>query len=123
MPTDNFVTLITFPYAHQLGIVRSKLESEGIESVVQDELTIQTDPLYSNALGGVKLKVRESKLLQAIEILKEAGHGDLLETAEPDENIFVSGIERANEKLKGWFWVAVAAAVVLLAAALYWLVQ
>jgi hypothetical protein len=71
---DNFVTLKTFTYVSETIIIRGRLEAEGIECFVQDELTVQVDPFYSNALGGVKLKVRESQLEEALEILKESGY-------------------------------------------------
>ena len=49
------------------------MESEGITCFVKDELTVQVNPFYSNAIGGVKLQVPESELNKAIEILKETG--------------------------------------------------
>ena len=70
----NLITIWSFPYQHQLLIIRGRLESEGIETYTQDELTIQIDPLYSNALGGIKLMVSEADAGRAIEILAEAGY-------------------------------------------------
>ena len=64
----DLVTLATFTYPTDLAIFRSRLESEGIECFVQDELTIQTHNLYSNAIGGVKLQVKESDAQKALEI-------------------------------------------------------
>ena len=69
----NLVTIWTFPYQHQLLIIRGRLEAEGIETYAQDELTIQVDPLYSNALGGIKLMVNEDDVTRANEILAESG--------------------------------------------------
>jgi len=74
METENFVTVLTFTYPYEVAIIRSKLESEGIICFVQDELTAQVHPFYSNAIGGIKLQVVESDLKQAVEILKEAGY-------------------------------------------------
>ena len=71
---DNFVTIKTFTYASEAFVLRGRLESEGIECFVQDELTAQVNPFYSNAIGGIKLQVRESDLQKAIEILKEEGY-------------------------------------------------
>jgi type III secretory pathway lipoprotein EscJ len=71
---DNFVTVKTFSYPHEVAVIRARLESEGIECFVKDELTIQVQPFYSNAIGGVKLQVKESDLAQTIEILKETGY-------------------------------------------------
>ena len=74
METEKFITVSTFTFASEVAVIRSKLESEGITCFVQDELTVQVTPFYSNAIGGVKLQVRESDLYKAIEILKEAGY-------------------------------------------------
>ena len=74
MSTNNFITVLTFSYPSEAAIIRGRLEAEGIECFVQDELTVQVNPFYSNAVGGVKLQVRESDLEQAVEILKEAGY-------------------------------------------------
>lgn len=71
---ENFVTVKTFTYPHEVAIIRGRLESEGIECFVQDELTIQVNNFYSNALGGVKLQVREGDVPEAIKILKEGGY-------------------------------------------------
>jgi Zn finger protein HypA/HybF involved in hydrogenase expression len=74
METEKFITVLTFTFASEVAIIRGRLESEGITCFVQDELTVQVNPLYSNAIGGVKLQVKESDLNQAIEILKETGY-------------------------------------------------
>ena len=73
MKTDNLVTVVTFVYPHELGIPRSLLESEGIECFVRDEFIVNINPFYSNALGGIKLQVKESNAQRAMEILLEGG--------------------------------------------------
>lgn len=72
--TNDFITVAVFDYAHELIIIRSRLESEGVECKTVDELTVQVNPLYSQAIGGIKLQVKKSDAIQAIEILKEGGH-------------------------------------------------
>ncbi|CAN5262709.1 hypothetical protein BH09BAC1_BH09BAC1_12750 [soil metagenome] len=71
---ENFVTIKTFTYPHEIAVVRGRLESEGIETFVADELTAQTYNFYSNALGGIKLQVREYDVELALAILEEAGY-------------------------------------------------
>lgn len=58
----------------ELAILRGRLEADGIECRVLDELTVQVNPFYSNAIGGIKLQVKESDIQKAIEILKEGGY-------------------------------------------------
>jgi hypothetical protein len=72
--TNRLVTVLTFTYSHELAIVRGRLEFEGIECFVKDEFTAQVNPFYSNAIGGIKLQVKESDLENAVEILKELGY-------------------------------------------------
>jgi len=51
----DWVTLLTFTYPHEAHLAKGRLESEGIEVQITDELTVQAYNLYSNAIGGVKL--------------------------------------------------------------------
>ncbi|MGB1104829.1 MAG: DUF2007 domain-containing protein [Crocinitomicaceae bacterium] len=67
----SWVTIASFTLPTDMHIARSKLESEGIACEVQDELTVQSHNFYSNAIGGVKLKVRDHDLDRARKILIE----------------------------------------------------
>ena len=69
-----FVLLRTFVLPHELAIVRGHLESEDIPCLVKDALTTQTNPMLSNAIGGVKLLVRQSDFEKATQLLKEWGY-------------------------------------------------
>ena len=64
--------LISFTYPHEAHLAKAKLESEGIETMIRDELTAQVNNFYSNAIGGVKLLVKESDAQRANEILEES---------------------------------------------------
>ena len=70
---ENFITIMTFTGLSDLAIPRTLLEANGVKCRVLDELTIQVSPLYSNAIGGVKLQVRENDIQKAINILKDGG--------------------------------------------------
>ena len=71
---DDFVTVLTVRYSHELLMIKGFLEAEGIEYFVKDELTIQSDPLWSNALGGIKLQVQKQDKDKAIALLTEFGY-------------------------------------------------
>ncbi|MBE9491207.1 MAG: DUF2007 domain-containing protein, partial [Bacteroidetes bacterium] len=58
-----------FQYSSEAHIVKGRLESEGIKAFLFDDITIDTDPLISNAIGGVKLKVLSSQENKAIQII------------------------------------------------------
>lgn len=68
---NSLITIATFSFADRMGLVRSKLESEGIECFVQDELVSQT--YIVNAVGGMKLQVKEEDAERAAQIIKEMG--------------------------------------------------
>ena len=59
----------TFSFPHEAHITRASLDSVGIESYIADEHTVNTQWLYSNAIGGVRLMVAESDAEDAKQIL------------------------------------------------------
>ena len=71
---DNWITIISFTFPHEAHLAKGKLESEGIEVIVKDELTVQINNFYSNAIGGVKLLVKPSDYGNARQILTESGY-------------------------------------------------
>ena len=71
---DTFVTLMTFTHPTELAVLRARLENEEIECRVLNELTVQVNPFYSNAIGGVQLQVKESDFQRATQILKDGGY-------------------------------------------------
>lgn len=68
---DRFFLLATFEYVADVQIVKGKLESEGIPVFLRDENTLNSDPLISNAIGGVKLMVYAKDRERALEIYDE----------------------------------------------------
>ena len=54
---DLFYTIGSFDYPADVQIIKGKLESEGIPVFLRDENTLNSDPLISYAIGGVKLEV------------------------------------------------------------------
>lgn len=68
---ENLVTVATFSDVLEAKIVQSMLESEGISCFMQDENIIGINWMLSAAVGGVKLKVRESDLNEASLLLSE----------------------------------------------------
>lgn len=64
-----FSTVAVFQYSAEAQIIKGRLESEGINSFLVDNHTIDTDPLVSNAIGGVKLKVQKEDEEKARQVL------------------------------------------------------
>lgn len=67
---ETFSKIAVFQYSSEAQIIKSRLEAEGIEVFLNDQFTVDTDPLVSNAIGGVKLKVWQEDEDKALEILK-----------------------------------------------------
>ena len=65
---DDYTILAVFEYSTEAQLYKSKLDSEGIKTLLMDEKTIDSDPMISQAIGGVKLLVHNSDLLKASEI-------------------------------------------------------
>ncbi|BFP41519.1 hypothetical protein FGF1_23640 [Flavobacteriaceae bacterium GF1] len=68
---NEFYTITSSTYPADIQILKGKLESEGIQVFLRDENTVNTDPLISDAIGGVKLQVYESEKEKAIAIYKQ----------------------------------------------------
>lgn len=88
---EKLITIARFSQAMEAYLSKGRLESEGIECFIADEFTT-TSWLLANALGGVKLNVRESDIERALEVLQidtvEAGADEprCPECASPDIN-------------------------------------
>ncbi|MEP5256218.1 MAG: DUF2007 domain-containing protein [Winogradskyella arenosi] len=67
---DTFVTIAKYQYSTEAEIIKGRLESEGISVFLKDNITIDTDPLVSQAIGGIKLNVLAKDEAQAVEILQ-----------------------------------------------------
>ena len=65
---DNYKVLAVFEYSTEAQVTISKLESEGIRTMLMDEKTIDSDPLISQAIGGVKLLVFNDDFEKAVDI-------------------------------------------------------
>ncbi|MEN9327065.1 MAG: hypothetical protein RI943_1505, partial [Bacteroidota bacterium] len=67
----SLIEIANYQFSSEAYLFKGKLESEGIEVFLQNENTINTDPLLSNALGGVKLFVNSEDVQQSKQILDD----------------------------------------------------
>lgn len=67
---DTFKTVAVYQYLAEAYILKGRLESEGIKVFLFDEFMVNTDPLLSNAVGGVKIKVLSSQEKEAKNIIE-----------------------------------------------------
>ena len=64
------VTVRTFENSFKANITLTKLEDAGIECFLKDDFTVTIDPILSNAVGGIKLQVKEEEAAEAFTILQ-----------------------------------------------------
>lgn len=68
---ENFKLVRSYQYSSEAQIFCGKLESEGVEVYLRDINTVDSNPIWSNAVGGVKLFVKSEDLEKANRILSE----------------------------------------------------
>lgn len=66
-----FVVVGSFDHNHELPILQMKFESEDIEYFLQGEHTVAVNPLFSGAVGGVRIAVHPDDAAKAYEIVCE----------------------------------------------------
>jgi DNA-directed RNA polymerase subunit RPC12/RpoP len=66
-----FVPIRTYDNYIPANLVMQRLEAEEITAYLQDENTVTVSPMYSMAVGGIKLMVPEEQAPRALELLKE----------------------------------------------------
>lgn len=93
---ENLITVISFTYPQEAYLAKAKLESEGIEVTIKDDLTAQVNNFYSNAIGGVKVQVKETDVEQAMQALLEAGY--IKEETTPTPS-FISEFDKKTSRL------------------------
>jgi predicted RNA-binding Zn-ribbon protein involved in translation (DUF1610 family) len=67
----NMITLRSFDNYFYANIMLTKMEDAGIECWLKDENTVTIDPLLSNAIGGIKLVVKETDVEDATKLLQQ----------------------------------------------------
>lgn len=65
----DFVLLATFTYPHEYAVLKLLFEQENIRHFFQNETMIGVFPFYSNAIGGIRLKVHREDTERAREII------------------------------------------------------
>lgn len=69
--SNEYYILGAFEFLADLHILRGKLESEGIEVFLKDENIVNSDPLISSAIGGIKMQVLMGDKEKALAIYNE----------------------------------------------------
>lgn len=110
-----WIEILSVTYPHEAHLIKSFLESEEIDVILKDELTVQVNNFYSNAVGGIKLCVRQDDAEKARDILTQAGY--LKQENESTRN-FYNRIEKINSKIPVCKHLNPAITIIVLAAVL-----
>ena len=65
------VTIRTCSTLPEAQVIQSHLDGSGIEAFLPDELTVQNNWLWTNAIGGVRVQVLEEDVARAEEVLSQ----------------------------------------------------
>jgi hypothetical protein len=74
----NLITIKTFDNAISARLLKGKLESEGIACYIFDEEMVSLNPLYSGAIGGIRLEVNDYDLKFAQEIIDSIDNAPII---------------------------------------------
>ena len=66
---QSLIQIANYQYASEAYLFKAKLQSEGIEVFLQNENTVNTEPAWSHAIGGVKLFVYSDDVMKAKQVL------------------------------------------------------
>jgi hypothetical protein len=66
---DHFQTIAIFNFAHEIIVLKSILQNEGIPFLFQNENLISIDPFATIAYGGIHLKIHPNDFERVQEIL------------------------------------------------------
>ena len=69
--SGRLITIASFSQPIEAHLTKTRLEADGIECFIFDEHIVRMNWLYSNAIGGVKLQVKEPDVERSIEILQQ----------------------------------------------------
>lgn len=66
------ITIAKVSYIHEADILCMQLEEVGVKAFIPDQNTASIQPLYSGAIGGIRIQIHDSDLDKARELLGES---------------------------------------------------
>ena len=66
------ITVRTCTLLAEAQVMQSVLRGSGIDAFLPDEMTVQNNWMWSNAIGGVRIQVGEENAVRADELLRDA---------------------------------------------------
>ncbi|MBC5839615.1 DUF2007 domain-containing protein [Flavobacterium muglaense] len=68
---EAFITIAVFDYIHEIEILKHRLDQEELKYFFENEIMSSFAPMYSTALGGIKLKIHPNDFATVKTILQE----------------------------------------------------
>jgi hypothetical protein len=68
---EELKTIAIFNYTHEIVVLKHRLDQEELQYFFENETMSSIAPFYSNALGGIKLKVHPNDFEKVQSILDE----------------------------------------------------
>jgi hypothetical protein len=68
---EAFITIAIFDYIHEIEILKHRLDQERIQYYFENELISSIVPMYTTALGGIRLKIHPNDFVLVKSILQE----------------------------------------------------
>ena len=75
---EAFITIATFDYVHEIEILKHRLDQEALQYYFENEIMSSVAPMYSTALGGIKLKIHPNDFQTVKTILQEMKYNNNL---------------------------------------------
>jgi len=88
----DLITLQTFHLSYKAYLLKSILDSEGIESYIYDEHLVTANPMYANTVGGIKLKIRKRDFECACLVLEGTEYEIVFQKEEEQSQNFLKHI-------------------------------
>lgn len=85
--SEDIVTLVRFGELPAAQLLCGRLESEGIECLIPDEIMAAQTWHLNRAIGGIRVQVRQSDLARAKQILEQPGLAEDAALAASAENL------------------------------------
>ncbi|NRT12412.1 DUF2007 domain-containing protein [Flavobacterium sp. 14A] len=68
---ERFITIAVFDYIHEIEILKHRLDQEELQYFFENEIMSSFAPMYSTALGGIKLRIHPNDIETVKSILHE----------------------------------------------------
>jgi len=92
----SLTTIIQFDNSIDANMAKTIIEENNIYCFLADENLISVNPLYSNAVGRIKLQVKNQDITSAIEILKNNNYE--FKTFNKDDNLGIEPCAKCNSR-------------------------